>query len=62
MLNALLYYSTGSTRTAGQVRLQDAREALEQLVLEPRRFDAIVIDITDTVLKKTDVEHLYLAR
>lgn len=42
----------------GPVHLSDARLALSQLVSEQRRFDAIVVDIADTVLDRSDVEHL----
>lgn len=42
------------------MHLGDARLALSQLVSEQRRFDAIVVDIADTVLDRADVEHLHL--
>lgn len=44
----------------GDVRVEDARDALRELAEEPRRFDAIVVDITDTVLQPSDVQNLRL--
>ncbi|CAK8986331.1 Polyamine aminopropyltransferase (Putrescine aminopropyltransferase) (PAPT) (Spermidine synthase) (SPDS) (SPDSY), partial [Durusdinium trenchii] len=43
----------------GDVLVEDAREALKELARSGRRFDAIVVDIADTVLEKEDVDHLH---
>ena len=43
----------------GQADVAGAQEALQDLVKQRRRFDAVVVDITDTVLAKRDVENLH---
>jgi len=44
----------------GQAEVAGAQEALRDLVKQNKHFDAIVVDITDTVLGKEDVENLRL--
>eukprot|EP00435_Cladocopium_sp_Y103_P069325 s191_g33.t1 len=44
---------------SGPVRLGDARRVLSDLATASERFDAIVVDIADTVLDRVDVEHLH---
>eukprot|EP00434_Breviolum_minutum_P019567 symbB.v1.2.017261.t1/scaffold1346.1/size178581/14 len=46
----------------GSARVQDAHQALHELRFASsgaQQFDAIVVDITDTVLEKEDVENLH---
>ncbi|CAJ1396825.1 unnamed protein product [Effrenium voratum] len=42
----------------GQVKVEEARQAIKALAAQKRRFDVIVIDITDTVLRGEDVKNL----
>ena len=39
----------------GEVKVEEARQAIKALAAQKRRFDVIVIDITDTVLRGEDV-------
>ncbi|CAE7485010.1 speE [Symbiodinium natans] len=44
----------------GKAKVANARDALHDLVQQQRHFDVIVVDITDTVLSKQDVDNLHL--